>query len=213
MYIYRGYFPLYNLAFPFDWDNLKNWIVEAKAFGSAYNVWSVPAQSQFEPMRAYLHGQLCYDPTQNVNDLIDEFMEVYYKDAAPIVQQFFEEITSYMYMKNAQNPSFNLPTLSSGAGHLLDSPDIWTEEMLADWVDLFDSAYEAVEKADISETQRDVLEVRVDDESLWPRYWLIKYYGTKHFTSDVYAIKRQEVLNDAYRAGYVEGGILAQLDK
>lgn len=214
LYIYRGYFPIHNLAFPFDWANLKDWIVTAKEYGSLYNVWSIPAQSQFEAMRAYVHGQLCYDPTQDTNDLIDEFIDVYYKDAAPKVKQFFEEITSYMYMKNEENKAFNFPTLSGGAGHLLDNKKNWPEEMLVDWVEIFDEAYALAAAAqDMTQTQRDILEVRIDDESLWPRYWLVKYYGKTHYTTEEYAIKRKEVLDDALRAGYTDDAIIPQLDR
>lgn len=204
-YLYRGYFPVYDLAFPNDFHNLKDWIVTCKEYGSIYNTWSIPGQSQFEPMRAYIHGRLCYDATLNPNDLIDEFIDVFYKDAAPKVKQFFEEITSYMHMKNEENPAFGLPTLSSGAGHLLDNKNNWPEPMLVDWVELFEDAYELAKNSDLSQEMKDILEVRIDDESLWPRYWLLKYYGKTHYTTEEYQIRCKEVLADAFRAGYSDG--------
>lgn len=205
MYIYRGYFPLLNLAFPFDWANLKDWLVTAKGYGSMYNVWSIPGYSQFNAMRAYLHGQLCYDLTQNPNDLMSEFIRAFYKDAAPYVQQFFDEVTSYCYMMNEANPAFGLPTLSGSAGHLLEKKANWPEEMLTDWVQVFEQAYAAIaQNTDYTPTQRDVLEVRIDDEALWPQYWLLKFYGKTHYTTEEYAALRKQVLDDAYRAGYTE---------
>ncbi len=210
LYVYRGYFPLYNLAFPFDWSNIKNWVITAKEYGCFSTTWSIPAQSQFEAMRAYVHGQICYDPTQNIDELIDEFIDVYYKDAAPQVKQFFNEITSYMYMRHNMDPGFNLPTLSGSATHLWSS-SYWPDTMLKDWISTFDEAYAIVEASDMEQAQKDILEIRIDNESLWPRYWFLSFYGKTHLTTEDYRAQRLEVLNDAYRAGYVEGGIAAKL--
>ena len=140
---------------------------------------------------------------------LEEFINVYYKDAAPEVQQFFDEITSYCYMMNERDPgSFNMPTLSSGAGHLLEKKANWPEAMLVDWVELFEQAYAKImDSEQLTADQKVVLEIRIDNESIWPRYWLLKYYGKSHYTDEEYAILREEVLRDAYRAGYVEAGI------
>lgn len=212
LYIYRGYFPVYNLAFPFDWSNLKNWIIEAKEHGSISNTWSIWSQSQYEAMRAYVQGQICYDPTQNVEQLMAEFIDVYYKDAAPQLQEFFDEITGYMYMQHAKDPSgFHLPTLSTGAGPLLDNASYWPDNMLKDWLELFDEAYAVLEASDMEKAQKDILKTRIDNESLWPRYWYLRHYGKTHLSTEEYEKQREQVLNDAYRAGYVEAGVRARL--
>ena len=213
-YVYRGYFPLYNLAFPFDWSNLKNWIVELKNYGSIYNTWSVPAQSQFEELRAFVHGQLCYDPTQNMNDLIDEFVEHYYKDAGPEVQQFFEEITSYMYMEHSKNPNFDLPTTSGDASHLINDKSYWSEHMLSDWNDLFEDAYESIENSDtLTKDEKLVIKDRIEQQALWPRYWFFKYYGDLYFIGDSYDKELKEILDLAYKYGYTTDGVEDQLTK
>lgn len=205
-YCYRGYFPVYNLAFPHYWSNIKDWIVTNASYGMEQIWWSVPVQSQFEAMLVYLTTQIQYDPTQNVNDLIDEFIEVFYKDAAPYVKQFFEEITGYMYYKKSINPGFNLPCLTSTASHLF-SAQTWKEEMLTNWVKLFEQAQEAVANSDVDKTTKELLEIRVDDESLWPRYWLVNLYGKVSLTASEYTKQRAEVLADALRAGYTEDGV------
>lgn len=206
LYIYRGYFPVYNLAFPFDWANLKNWIIEAKEHGCISTTWSIWSQSQYEAMRAYVQGQICYDPTQNVEQLMAEFIDVYYKDAAPQLQQFFDEITSYLYMKVETTPGFSFPCLTGSAPHLFVA-SLYPDNMLMDWLELFDEAYAVIENSDLDKAQKEVLEIRLDNESLWPRYWYIKHYGKTHLSSEEYVRQRDEVLNDAYRAGYVEAGV------
>ena len=50
-------------------------------------------------------------------------------------------------------------------------------------------------------------EVRLDDEALWPQYWLLKFYGKTHYTTEEYAALRKQVLDDCYRAGYTEDGV------
>ena len=79
--------------------------------------------------------------------------------------------------------------------------------MLTNWVKLFEQAQEAVANSDLDKTTKELLEIRIDDESLWPRYWLVNLYGKASLTSQEYTKQRAEVLADALRAGYTEGGV------
>lgn len=203
-YIYRGYFVMQQMMFYNDWGYMQDWIKGLGKYGTRQGTFDSVKPYTFFDLRAYVMTQLCYDVTQDVNVLIKEFIEHYYKDAAPYVQAYFDGITTHMNMRkeyyNSINGDFGMYCLVSQHTNLYKTEN-WPELALRQWADLLEQGKQAINDGDYTEKEKEVLLARVGEVALNPNYWLLKFYGS-NFTSEEYNRRKEEVLTEAYQVGY-----------
>jgi hypothetical protein len=127
----------------------------------------------FQAMRDYVQAELLWDVDQDINVLIDSFMENYYKDAAPYVKQYFNLINAnYALMEKTKGYSWKPGPWESRDQALAE---YYPKAYLNSCLDLLAQAKKAAEKIENESTRRAVME-RLEKEELSPRYIVIEQY-------------------------------------
>lgn len=188
------YFYLYGINFgeylvPFgDWSSLKeNYLMcqEAESIGifhlHAYNVQS----SAFMEMRSYVASQLMWDVNQSPDDLVRDFMENYYKVAAPKIYEYYEMMRMRYAVIEEEMGYKAMPSFGN-----LDpvNKEIWPRNFLEKALELLDQAQAEVDKLkDTDPEMYKTLSDRVLKETISVRYLILRLYNTSMTVQDLLA--------------------------
>ena len=214
-YIYDGWEVNNNLYYFFDWEYKTDTINALTELGYEQVQWEMSAStvkiSAFEKLRAYYSSELIFDPTQDANKLIENFMTHYYKEAAPYIQEYFDMLNInfklYQNQMALENKYVTQHCQLNMNKYLLDK-GLWTELMLDKALELFDKALKAIEESDAySGSQRDIMLLRVEQERLFPRRYMLELYESS-YSSGEYA-----KLVDEFNADVANFGGTIRLDK
>jgi hypothetical protein len=69
---------------------------------------------EFAELKCYLQSKLMWNPDQDIEALIDRFMEGFYGQAAPFVRRYFNELYASFGIKNEHNPDPDAEPTSTG---------------------------------------------------------------------------------------------------
>lgn len=163
----------------------------------------------FQAMRDYVQAELMWDVDQDVNELIDDFMDNYYKDASPYIKEYFNLINAnYALMEKTQGYRWSAgPWESRDNALAIYYPKAYLNRCL----EILDEAKKAIEKVEDPTLKRTLMD-RVEKEELSPRYIIIEHY--KEYYDD--AQLRQmftDFQTDANRLGlsrYAESGLISK---
>lgn len=206
-YTYNGLFINEGLVFFDDFAYKSDYI---KTFGEygykfVFMEGSPTRVATFEPMRAYVTAELFWDPDQDVNALTSDFIENYYKAAAPYIQEYYNKISLHMSemkaMYEAENKNFGA-YVQFEMNDYLRTARTWPQRVLEQYLELFDSAYEAVEQAGYDTDLYEKMMYRLRAEELSPRYLLLLLYKSS-FTASEYDRLVQEFNEDSASLGSV----------
>lgn len=206
-YTYNGLFINEGLVFFDDFAYKSDYI---KTFGEygykfVFMEGSPTRVATFEPMRAYVTAELFWDPDQDVNALTSDFIENYYKAAAPYVQEYYDKISLHMSemkaMYEAENKNFGA-YVQFEMNDYLRTARTWPQLVLQQYLELFDKAFEAVEQAGYSTEVYEKMIYRLRVEELSPRYLLLLLYETS-FTESEYARLVEEFNEDSASLGSI----------
>ncbi|MBQ4268383.1 MAG: DUF4838 domain-containing protein, partial [Clostridia bacterium] len=214
-YIYDGWEVNNNLYHFFDWEYKTDTINALTELGYEQVQWEMSSStvkvSGFEKLRAYYTAELIYDPTQDANKLIGDFITQYYKEAAPYIQEYFDMLNvNFKLYQNKMALENKYVTQHSQLGLNKYSQDkgLWSELMLDKALELFDKALQAIQESDAySGAQRDIMLLRVEQERLIPRRYKLELYETS-YTSEEYAR-----LVDEFNIDVANFGGTVRLDK
>lgn len=131
--------------FMYMFDNASTFAENMQFFAEngINNVFSQGANTTNQPtmqeMKLFVQSQIMWDPTKNYDELVDEFMEHFYKDAAPFMREYYDLIR--MRYKQAQLlDGAQFSSIYSNIG----SNKIWTLDFVSALDRLFDKAYSAI---------------------------------------------------------------------
>ena len=180
MYLYDINFHAYFINFH-NFNTVQGMYEECKEQG----VISITSQSAsayvtgFREMRSYVESWLMWDLSLSYTDLVQKFMNAYYKDAAEYMYEFYEIMRDrYIYYHTMVNP---------GAGGIygdVQSVEIWSQAVVTRMDEQFDAALESIEKYRTSDPAlHEKLESRIMKERLMPLYLKItllsSYYSAE----------------------------------
>ena len=151
----------------------------------------------FEALRNFLHAELLWDADLDVNELIDEFMEHYFKAAAPYMREYLDLVNAnYKLMEQTRG---YLAYAGSDESARMARAEFYPKRYLDRILDIFDRAYAAIEQIEDEDERALVLE-RVETESLSPRYILLDLYSYYYNDSQLRTMI-EEFRDDAERLG------------
>lgn len=186
-YTYNGWFVNQGLVFFDDFAYKSDYIKTLGEYGYSFvHMEGTPTRATtFEPLRAYISAELFWDPEQDVNILISDFIENYFKAAAPYIREYFDKINLHMSemkaMYEAENKSFGAhPQFEMN--NYLRTERTWPQRLLEQYLELFDSAYQAIEQAGYDDDVYEKLVYRLRLEELSPRYLLLLLYPSSSST-------------------------------
>ena len=136
----------------------------------------------FQEMRVFVESQLMWDIGQGYDNLVNEFMQAYYRDAAPAVRKFYELI------RNRYARYYAVDDISLGGG-IYDSigdSDIWTENLVNALGDALDDALSAVEKYKATDNELYAkLHDRIMKEYLSVIFLKLSYYQASYTSAQI----------------------------
>ena len=179
LYIWSYEISYYQYLYPFNnyqilLDNFKYF----KEFGGYYiypeGTWENRNNPGFAKLRDYINSKGMFDVNSDYNQLVDKFFKYYFREAAPIMRDYFNEIQVNLSDKEK---------ITGGGVHSygLSSNKVWTEGMITNWCNSFKAAELAIEK--YKKTDGDLyeaLKTHILIESLFPRYVLCTTYARSY---------------------------------
>ena len=136
--------------------------------------------------KIYVMSRLQWDKTLNVNTLINEFFENYYKDASKWMYKFFDE---YRQWYNVIESKYSL--VNGGIYARFGSvEDVFPLAVVERWQTYIDNAIKEIEYIkEIDETFYNELYRRIDKESLFIDYVKVVDYPTSFSDSELYSMR------------------------
>ena len=182
MYLYDINFHAYMINFH-NFNTVKGMYEECAKLG----VTCMTSQSAgtyvacFREMRSYVESALMWDVSLSYDDLVRQFMDAYYKDAADNMYEFYRIVRDrYIYYQTLVN---------IGSGSIygdVQNVTIWPQGVVAKMDEQFDAALASIAKYKITNPQLyDTLETRIMKECLMPLYLkltvLSSYYSKEEY--------------------------------
>ena len=130
---------------------------------------------QMLKMRIFVESRLMWDVSQNYADLAAEFIENYYGDAAPYVQEMFDVMTSYWCALKYDKDFIG------GIYTNFDDKEMWTFEYVETVRKIFVKAFDAIKPLeDVDAAEYEKYFWRVSDAYLENLYMQLEYYGAEY---------------------------------
>ena len=149
---------------------------------AAYNT----CTSNFSELRLYVWSKLMWNPTLNVQDLIDEFMVYYYRDAADEMQALFESVYGYIDELVA---NYGLSVRSGGVEMM--KKQYWSQLKIKTFKNKLNEALENISYLQtLFPEEYKLLYKRIMKQSVWMDYYMIKYYPNAVSSEDQTAWKK-----------------------
>ena len=135
------------------------------------------AAGGMEELKCYVEAKLMWNTNLNYDKLVSDFINNYYKDAAPYYREYYD----LLRMSYAKWDSQGLHTYNNGvkALEIFDSK-YWTQDLLDQFEELFQEMFKAIEKyksTDVELYER--LKLRIQKEHLTTRYLYMEFYLDK----------------------------------
>ncbi len=186
-YIYDGWEVNYNSQYFFDWEYKADTVKALAENGYEAVQWemcpsSTTALVAFEKLKAYHITRLMFDLEADSNQIIVDFMEHYYKEAAPYVLEYFDLFNlNFKLAKEsyaAENKHLGQYVQLSMNKYLFDER-VFPELLLERVIGLLEQGVSEIENCGVYEGNAlvDML-TRVKTELTFPRYYQLKIYGT-----------------------------------
>lgn len=140
----------------------------------------------FQEMRVFVESQLMWDIGQGYDNLVNEFMQAYYRDAAPAVRKFYELIRN----RYARYYAVDDTSLGGGIYDSIGDSDIWTENLVNALGDALDDALSAVEKYKTTDNELYAkLHDRIMKEYLSVIFLKLSYYQASYTSAQIADMK------------------------
>lgn len=140
----------------------------------------------FQEMRVFVESQLMWDIGQGYDNLVNEFMQAYYRDAAPAVRKFYELIRN----RYARYYAVDDTSLGGGIYDSIGDSDIWTENLVNALGDALDDALSAVEKYKATDNELYAkLHDRIMKEYLSVIFLKLSYYQASYTSAQIADMK------------------------
>ena len=183
---YLSYYPdLYTIQ-----DNLKFY----RYCGVTDILTQLPAHTtgtSFFALKLYVRSKLMWDIDQDIEELINDFINVYYgKQAYSSIKAYLDFVTNYFYMMDSSytdengdvikgfiNPNgvrieFHAPIYDTN----ISDSDHFPMPIVLKMRDYFNQAIEQLDKDKTTETNYDLYYKHIQVESLWSRYMELENY-------------------------------------
>ena len=140
----------------------------------------------FQEMRVFVESQLMWDIGQGYDNLVNEFMQAYYRDAAPAVRKFYELIRN----RYARYYAVDDTSLGGGIYDSIGDSDIWTENLVNALGDALDDALSAVKKYKTTDNELYAkLHDRIMKEYLSVIFLKLSYYQASYTSAQIAEMK------------------------
>lgn len=160
----------------------------------------------FVAFKEYINSRAWFDVNVDFSELHDTFFRYYYGEGGQYMEQFFDEMTTYMtYMRDQGYSDFYGCIINEFPAQT----KYWSFGMVKRWNDLCNDALEAVEKYKTSNYEYYLtLRDHINLDSLFPRYLLCTLFDGKYSETEISAMRKAfkadcEYFNNGFSSEYV----------
>ncbi len=142
----------------------------------------------FSELRDYVHGKMFWDVESDVEYYIDDFMNNYFKVAAPYVKEYFNRLRTHYEL--IERDLISKGDMSFGIYSYLNqhpslgSKDYWDKDWLLSSIAILDRAIEEAEKLPDG-SEKNLILKRVREERISPIYILMDLYRFELSKTDI----------------------------
>ena len=137
----------------------------------------------FNALRDYVQASLMWDVSANTGELIEEFIDNYYKVAAPYIKELFYTIRRQykMFMDQGIIDIMHCGNSITNQEMLMEG---WSWGFCEDAMEYINKALEAVEESSLSQETKDKLVKRIKLDSIMPRYIMLDKFKNQMLPKD-----------------------------
>ena len=156
----------------------------------------------FGKLKEYLCSKAQFDVNANYSYYADRFFDNYFLDAAPIMREYFEQLTAWETYLESNPDKFGL------AGDVYQEigskAEYWPKQLLVNWLSMMDDAFRSIDKYRTSNSALyQILRKHILIETIFPKYSLCDLHSST-FTPDELLQRRLAFKKDAQELGVVE---------
>lgn len=149
----------------------------------------------FDGLKLYLSSKLLWDVDADVVSLTDNYFDKYFKNAAGPMKEYFSSFRTWSeYLKTHVG-------VSSDVGNDHSTPAHYPKQVLINWQNYINKAYDAIEMYKVDTELYNDLYDRITKESMAIRYYLIDFYAKTYSADEEYEMKKS-FKADAIKYGY-----------
>ncbi len=146
----------------------------------------------FQIMTGYVNSKMLWNPDLNTEELRDDFMRHYYKDAYPQIKEYYQQMRIYFSENKARleretGQTVTTPIMSDRGEKTL-SRDFWSFAFLKQMEDLFEDAYMSIELSTLTDFEKETIKKRLTTESLTIRYLQLELFSSEYAESEYYSM-------------------------
>jgi hypothetical protein len=165
-------------SFDFFNEDAYRYIVDLKPdmFFAQGQMYDGATGTTWSNLKTYLNAKLSWDSSLNQAELMDNWFNAMYRDAAPEMKKYFYAVRLFNSTVLEKNGFYKLRSNYQK----LDIPAYWPLAVLEGWVEACDRAKLAVEKYKTNnvELYRSICN-HIEAEAVSPLYMIVKLHGTK----------------------------------
>ncbi len=216
MYLWVYSTDFYHYLSPFDtWNSMQNIYKFAASMGVHYMYDQAQMNNgngtDFYTLKMWLNSKLQWNVNQNVSELIKEFFEGYFEDAAPYVIKYYNELRSrFDYIEEELGIKFFVYIETEKRAY-------WPLNTLNQWLGYLEEAKDSVKYIESENKEKyNALIGRIGLETLSLRYLKIQLYSSVAFNDVTLLEEKKAFRKEATAYGitrYKEGGLLSELWK
>lgn len=169
-YEYLWYFPTVNRFAQNIRDFKENGIIYAMLQDNynGYGSWQAD-------MNTYVGSKLLWNPYRSTEELIDEYLSLYYGMAAPFVKQMIDGFNAHYELLANKDNDWKMGMLLCEE---LYRSEYYSADLLENMIKIINDGIDAVENSDLSREEKDKLVLKLRKVRLTPSSMLLKNYGS-----------------------------------
>lgn len=153
--------------------------------------------THFQRLKNYIDSVSRFNVNVSYKDVVDRFFTYYYADAAQPMRKFFDQLVQWMGYLETMYPE----SIDGTIYNEIEKSEYWRKKTLDTWMALIDEGYAAIEHYKESDPEYyQTLKMRIVNESLFPRYALIRLHSGSYNADTLYAMRRS-FMEDANAVG------------
>ena len=156
----------------------------------------------FGKLKEYLNSKAQFDVNANYTYYVDKFFKYYFKDAAEIMREYYEEMIGWVSYIESRPEIYGL---NGGVRETLGAnAENFPKQLLLNWLAKMDEAYKIIEKYKNTDTALyNTLRKHILIETMFPKYALCDLHANT-YTDDEILQMRLDFKKDATEIGMVE---------
>lgn len=134
---------------------------------------AMETNTPLQDLRIYVQSQILWDTSQDPDALIDDFMQHYYKVAAPYIRQYYDYTRAH-YLKLKQDGILTNAHIGPSGNNT--NAKFWPYKYCVKTIGYFDQAITAIEESSYDSALKEKLKLRVLVDSLSVRFLILDNY-------------------------------------